>query len=319
VTTILVVDDDEAIRAYLQVTLELEGFEVVLAGDGAQALDLARHRRADLVLLDVVMPGMDGLETLARLRSDPRTRYLPVVLLSARSEREDAIAGLDAGADDYLAKPVDADDLLARVRAALRRADQQRLRSPLTGLPGNDTIQAELGRRVVDGAPLALLHVDLDGFKAYNDHYGFVRGDEALRRVAALLLDLQDTFRDEHAFVGHVGGDDFVVLCHPDDAEAIARAVCDRMDALAPELYDPADRATGWIEVPDRQGQRRRFPLLSASIGIATSTRRSFDHPGEVAATAAELKTYAKTRSSLGSAYAIDRRRGPGPRPPASG
>jgi diguanylate cyclase (GGDEF)-like protein len=308
-TTILVVDDDEAIRAYLAVTLELAGLDVCLAGDGAEALELARRRCADLVLLDVMLPVMDGLSALAQLQADPRTRHLPVVLLSARSDRQDAIAGLDAGADDYLTKPVEPDELLARVRAALRRAGEQRLRNPLTGLPGNGTIQAELARRVDARLPLALLHVDLDGFKAYNDHYGFVRGDDVLERVAALLLDLQDAFRDDHAFVGHVGGDDFVVLCGPSDAEETARAICRRIDALAPELYDPEDRDAGGIEVTDRQGVHRRFPLLSVSIGVASSARRAFEHPGEVASIAAELKTYAKARTSSGSAYAIDRRR----------
>lgn len=307
-TTILVVDDDEAIRDYLAVTLELAGLEIVFARDGVEALDLARRRRADLVLLDVMMPGMGGLTALARLQADPRTRHLPVVLLSARSEHEDAIAGLEAGADDYLTKPVEPDELLARVRAALRRADGQRLRNPLSGLPGNETIQAELARRVATGTPLALLHVDLDGFKAYNDHYGFVRGDEALRAVAATLLDLQDGFADDRAFVGHVGGDDFVVLCDPQDAEATARAICERVDRLAPTLYDPVDREAGTISVTDRQGVHRHFPLLTVSIGVASSGRRTFRHPGEVASIAAELKTYAKARTSEGSAYAIDRR-----------
>jgi diguanylate cyclase (GGDEF)-like protein len=310
VSTILIVDDDEAIRDYLAVTLELAGLEIVLARDGAQALELARRRRADLVLLDVMMPGMDGLTTLAHLQGDPRTRHLPVVLLSARSEREDAIAGLEAGADDYLTKPFEPDELLARVRAALRRTDHQRLRNPLSGLPGNEAIQAELTRRVAAKTPLALLHVDLDGFKAYNDHYGFVRGDEALRAVAALLLELQDGFADERAFVGHVGGDDFVVLCDPKDAEVTARAICERFDRLAPTLYDAVDREAGIIRVTDRQGVHRHFPLLSVSIGVASSARYTFRHPSEVASIAAELKTYAKARTAGGSSYVIDRRRG---------
>jgi diguanylate cyclase (GGDEF)-like protein len=320
VTTILVADDDEAIRTYLATTLELAGLDVVLAGDGREALELARQRRADLVLLDVMMPVMDGLTALARLQADPRTHHLPVVLLSARSQREDAIGGLDAGADDYLTKPIEPDELLARVRAALRRADQQRLRNPLTGLPGNETIQAELARRVATGAPLALLHVDVDRFKAYNDHYGFVRGDEALRAVATVLLELQDGFDDEDAFVGHIGGDDFVVVCHPEDAAVTARAICHRIDALAPTLYDADDRQAGAIAVRDRRGRLQRVPLLSVSIGVASSAGRTFHHPGEVAAIAAELKAYAKSRSTAGSSFVLDRRRqhAPPPEPPGA-
>jgi diguanylate cyclase (GGDEF)-like protein len=308
VTRVLVADDDEDIRHYLQVTLELEGFEPLLARDGVEAMEIARTQRPDVVVLDVMMPRLDGYAVLSALREDPRTSHLPVLMLTALSQRRDAIEGLKAGADDYLTKPFDAEELVARIVSALRRSDQQRTRNPLTGLPGNDSILRELGDRLSSQRPMALLYVDLDQFKPFNDHYGFLRGDEALRTVAHLLIDVRDETNDQDVFVGHVGGDDFVMICHPDIAEKLAQAICDRFDALAPSLYDPADREAGSIEVPDRRGIPQRFGLLSLSIGIASTERREIAHQGEMVAIATELKRYAKSHSGDVSNYAIDRR-----------
>jgi DNA-binding response OmpR family regulator len=339
-TRILVADDDPDVRAFLTVTLELAGAEVIEAADGWQALGHARRRHVALLLLDVMMPGLDGLQVLTRLRVDPRTQHLPIVLVSALTQRQDAIAGLDAGADDYLTKPIVADELLARVRAALRRAEHQRIRNPLTGLPGNETIVAELERRLRLGTPFALLHIDIDRFKAFNDQYGFVRGDQVLRELGRLLLTIQDetatTRRDRSVaagagrstpaaddplvddergvFVGHVGGDDFVVVCEPDQAEPVATRLCERFDRLAGSFYDERDRRAGVITVLDRQGTERAHAIMSLSVGVALSTDGRFRHSAEVAATAAELKQYVKSRQRSGSDYEIDRRRAPSQR-----
>jgi len=305
---VLVADDDEDIRVYLEVTLQLAGFEVVLARDGLEALRLARTEHPDVVVLDVMMPQLDGIRALEQLRDDPRTGYLPVMLLTARARTDDAIAGLDRGADDYLAKPFDPDELVARVRAALRRAETQRTRNPLSGLPGNESIVTRLGALLARGASFALLYVDLDSFKPFNDHYGFVRGDEAIRALAGLLQQVRDELDDPEAFVGHVGGDDFVLLVRPDLAALAARRICDRFDRLVPRLYDEDDRAAGSIEVPDRRGVAQRYGLLSLSIGVASTGVREFAHHGAMVATATEMKRYAKSRLAGGSAYAIDRR-----------
>lgn len=309
-TRILIVDDDEDIRAYLEVTLELAGYEVVAAADGEEGLELAFSAEPALIVLDVMMPGIDGLAVLQRLRSDSRTSHLPVVLLTAKAQREDTVEGLEVGADDYVTKPFEAEVLLARIHATLRRSDLQRSRNPLTGLPGNEPIQHALTSRLQAREPLALLYVDLDQFKPFNDHYGFMRGDDALRSLAAMLREIVTATGDERAFLGHVGGDDFVVLVHPDAAEDVADEICRRFDEFAPSLYDPGDRRVGSIEVADRRGVVQRYGLLSLSIGIAATDRRDFEHPGAMVTVATEMKRYAKSRLKGRSTWAIDRRAG---------
>jgi diguanylate cyclase (GGDEF)-like protein len=311
--TVLVADDDADIRAFLEITLQLEGFEVHEATDGVEAIEAARRVVPDVILLDVMMPRMDGIEALRVLRADARTSHIPVVLLTARAQREDTLQGLDAGADDYITKPFDGEVLVARLHAALRRADQQRSLNPLTGLPGNERILSELDCRLGDGTPFAMLYADLDQFKPFNDLYGFLRGDEAIRAVADLLRQVARDLGDADTFVGHVGGDDFVVVLAPELAEAVAGEICRRFDDLAPTLYDPADRMAGSIEVPDRRGVPQRFPLLSLSIGVATTERREFAHQGEVVTVATEMKRYAKSHASGRSTYAFDRRADEGP------
>jgi diguanylate cyclase (GGDEF)-like protein len=308
-TRVLIADDDEDIRAFLEVTLALNGYEVIEANDGVDAVERARRGGPDLVILDVMMPRMDGLEVLRRLREDARTAHLPIVLLTARGQAADTIEGLDAGADSYLTKPFEAEVLHAHVRAALRRADQQAARNPLTGLPGNERILSELNERLELGAGVAILYVDLDQFKPFNDHYGFLRGDEAIQATADLLQQIASEHGDERTFIGHVGGDDFVVVVPPELADPLAEVICRRFDALAPTLYDPIDRLAGGIEVADRRGVPQRYPLVSLSIGGASTEHREFDHPGELVETATEMKRYAKSRGGGRATYACDRRR----------
>jgi diguanylate cyclase (GGDEF)-like protein len=307
--TVLVVDDDPDIARFIEVNLRTHGYDVHLASDGVEALQRAFELHPSLMLVDVMMPRMDGFQVVERLRSDPRTANVSIIILTAKALTADKVLGLTAGADDYIIKPFDPVELVARVKGTLRRAREMRAVSPLTGLPGNARIHEEIQRLIDAGQRHAVLYADLDNFKAYNDHYGFLRGDEAIRFVAQCIQDSALTVAGVEAFVGHIGGDDFLVICPPEKAEALCREIITRFDDKASLLYEPEDRAQGYIEVTNRIQEVQRIPLMSISIGVATSERRAFTHPGEVVTVATELKEFAK-RSS-GSSWAVDRRGGP--------
>ncbi len=306
---LLVVEDDEFLARLLQVELVANGYEVAHALDGEEALAHALQRCPDLILCDVMMPRMDGFELTRRLRDDPRTEGVSIIMVTARGLAADKLTGLTAGADDYLVKPFENDELLARVATTLRRAKYMRAQSPLTGLPGNVRIEEAIESRIDEGGAFALLYLDLDNFKSFSDRYGFMRGDEALRATGLLIRDAAKGVAGPSTFVGHIGGDDYVVVCAPEAAEPVAVEVIRRFDALVPSLYAPEDRVRGYIEAEDRQGTVRRFPLLSVSIGIATTAARPFEHRAQAIEVATELKTYAK--KTIGSCYAVDRRRAP--------
>ena len=305
---ILVVDDDPDIARFVEVNLRTYGYEVHMASDGLQALEKAHEVRPDLILLDVMMPNLDGFEVARRLRSDPRMANVNIIMLTAKAMSADKVLGLTAGADDYIIKPFDPIELVARVKGVLRRAGEMKAMSPLTGLPGNLRIQDEIHRLVESEQPFALLYADLDNFKAYNDHYGFLRGDAAIQLTARILQDVVTEAVGEGAFIGHVGGDDFVAVSPPEKAEALAQAIVDRFDAERATLYDEEDADRGYIEVVNRRQEVQRFPLLSISIGVATTARRKFTHREEAVAVATELKEYAKR--TVGSSWAVDRRSG---------
>jgi len=303
---VLVADDDPSTRALLDMALQEAGYDCVLAADGRAALEQARATRPDLVVLDVGMPLLTGDEVHRELRRDRRTRYIPVVFVTAKRTTAEMAARLRNGADDYVAKPFDVDELVARIASALRRAAELRSLNPLSGLPGNLSIAHEIDARLTDGSNFACLYVDVDHFKNFNDHHGFTRGDRVIAHLADLLSQAVGEFGDD-TFIGHVGGDDFVVLAPGTRAEELAKEIIGRFDATVPTLYDAEDRARGWVEGPDRRGRTRRVPFVTVSIGIVPLIPERFAGATEAARAAAEVEEVAKRRS--GSGYAIDRRR----------
>lgn len=302
---ILVADDDPALCLLLRETLQDAGYSVLIANNGDQLVRMAQDHVPDLLLVDLMMPLMDGFEAIRQLRNDTRTAHLPMIILTARSASAEVVTGFESGADDYIVKPYDIDVLLARIRSHLRRASQRPVRNPLTGLPGNVLLQAELERRLAGDQPFALIYIDLDNFKAFNDAYGFSRGDRAIRMLASVLSEVAPP--DD--FLGHIGGDDFAILHYGGDAEGLCRKIIASFDVRVHELYDTVDLQRGFLRAVDRHGTSRQFGLLSLSISVVNSQGRQFSSVDEISKVAAELKGAAKSIS--GSSYVIDRRRAP--------
>lgn len=305
---VLVADDDPDILAVVKVNFELEGFDVDTAVDGEDALQKATANPPNVIVLDIMMPRMDGLTALHRLRGQAATANVPIILLTARGLPEDRVRGLELGADDYITKPFDINELVARVSAVIRRTQAARDLSPLTGLPGNFRITAEIEERIADKESFALVHADLDNFKAFNDHYGFMRGDEVIRFCASCLGSAAQGLGIEDPFVGHIGGDDFVAIIPAGIAEAYCKEVIERFDDGILDLYDTADALRGYIEVIDRRGERYAFPVVSLTLGVASTEVREINTQWEASAIAVEMKEFAKKQP--GSTYRIDRRLG---------
>jgi DNA-binding response OmpR family regulator len=304
ITRILIADDEPTVRQLLELVLTGQGYEVSLAMNGAQLVRMAQERVPDLVLVDLMMPQMDGYEAIRQLRNDTRTAHLPMLILTAKSTLDDVVTGFETGADDYITKPFNIPELLARIKGHLRRASQQPVRNPLTGLPGNILLTEELKYQLSRPDPFAYLYVDLDNFKAFNDTYGPARGDRVIRLLAEVLLESAASHGTGGDFVGHIGGDDFAIITSPDVLDTLCAHIISTFDQHVRLLYDPEDLARGYLQGIDRQGVPRRFPLISLSIGVATNRNRTFADYEELSRVAAEMKQFSK--QDPGSSYAVD-------------
>src|SRR3954467_9202847 len=263
---LLVVDDDPFIARLLEIELAAAGYQVRVANDGQQAMDQVGQDPPDLVITDVMMPHVDGFELTRSLRQDPRTATISVIILTARGLSADKLEGFAIGADDYIVKPFDTPELLARVRGVLRRKREMKDESPLTGLPGNNRVQEEIEGRVSSGQEFALLFVDIDRFEAFNDHYGFPRGDAVIQELAEMMQDVLVDSGSDDGFVGHLGGDDFIVAVGSSAAALVADTIVQRFDGAAPGYYDEEHLAGGWMEVPTGRGEPQRYDPISLSI-----------------------------------------------------
>ena len=306
---VLVVDDDEQMLRLVRRVLERAGFECVPVDNGHSAHGAAVEWRPDIILLDLMLGDTTGDQILAQIRGDFRTRLIPIVFLTVRSSLKDKVEHLLAGADDYVTKPFIPEELVARLRAVMSRSTTTRDLNPLTGMSGNSDILREMALRLANGERFACLYPDIDAFKSYNDHYGFLRGDDVIKTLATIILEVLEANYSPRHFAGHVGGDDFVILTDPGIAEAIANEITKRFDDAMPALYDAPDRERGWIESQERNGNSLRTPLVSVSIGIVIAEPGRYTSAAALASRAAEVKGVAKRMP--GSKWILDRRRPP--------
>lgn len=304
---ILIADDEPDLLSLLSYTLEMEGFRVQTAINGNEALASIRQDPPDIAILDLVMPQKDGFEVCKEIREDPLLQHLPIIILSATATKASKVEGLNLGADDFISKPVEVAELMARIRMIIRRTNQGLDANPLSHLPGNVAIERRVEQALHEGKPIAVLYIDLNQFKAYNDSYGYDAGDKVIKSTGQLLLKVAREKDGSLDFVGHIGGDDFIVITDPERMEPMAARIIKDFDALVPSFYKEEDRKRGAIVSTDRQGNPREFPLLSLAIGVCHNAVRKLSSYAQVSQYGTELKKQAKTQP--GSSYLIDRRR----------
>lgn len=307
---LLVADDDASLRNIVARVFEGTEWEVIAASDGASALEALAKNKPDLILLDLNMPGISGREVLKKVRLQPELSLTPVIILSGVDDTAEKVEGFNQGADDYITKPFSILELVSRIENVLKRNRRILNANPLTQLPGAPSIEEEATARMRGDEPLAFLYLDLDNFKAYNDCYGYLNGDKALKRLAGLLLDLSVEFKQEQVFVGHIGGDDFAVILHPGREQELAAEIARRFDLLAPELYNAEDRRRGHILSKNRAGHAMNYPLMTLSIAIATNENRKITHYAKIVDIATEIKSHLKSQKDrTSSVYLKDRRK----------
>ncbi|MBN1884113.1 MAG: response regulator [Candidatus Krumholzibacteriota bacterium] len=304
---ILVVDDEEHIRRILQFQLEKNGYRVVTAENGEEALQLVRREQPDLIILDLMMPKIDGFEVCRRIRQDFQTCQIPVIMLTAKSDLPDKIKGLKDGANDYLIKPYSNEEMLLRVGNVIDWSKQQKEANPLTGFAGNRAIEKELLHRIERKEAYAFLYMDIDNFKAYNDYYGYQKGDESILFLADIITESVNSLGGSNDFVGHIGGDDFVIITSPARAEFIARHIIDEFDKGSLVLMKEQDIRRGYLEVRNRLGEIKRVPLMSLTIAIVMDEGQRLKHFAQVSDIASELKSFGKGMS--GSIVVRERRK----------
>lgn len=286
--------------------LTREGFEVMTPTNPGQALYQMYADLPDLVVLNDDLTVSNGEEIVRQIRADPVFRQLPILLLLPAETDVRVEAWAELQLTDFILFPVTPLEVCARIRLCLLRSHFELDANPLTRLPGNNVILKEIQRRIEAGPPFGLAYLDIDSFKAFNDRYGFARGDDVLKVTARIVLNAVVNFGSGSGFAGHIGGDDFVLLLPLQQIETACREIIAHFDLIVPSLYDEADCRQGFLLLKDRQGRPCRFPLMTLSIAVVPSEGRGFTHVGQIIARAAELKAAAKARS--GSVYLIDRR-----------
>lgn len=303
--SILIVEDEAPVAHMLSSTLATEGYAPTIVYNGEDAIEYALREQPQLILLDLMLPGIDGFDVVSAIRANARTTHIPVMVLSARHDASVKVRAFASQVDDYMTKPFNGDELLARIRTQLRHL-RETLLSPLTGLPSGLRVEHAIAHQLRSPKPWSILYLDLDHFKAYNDVYGPVRGNDLIRLLGAVSAEALRAEGNPTDFLGHIGGDDFILISTPDRMEPLCQHIITMWERESPAYYAPGDAARGAITAFDRQGQQQTYPLVSVSIGIVTNLHRSLTTMEEFSRVAAEVKAQAKRLP--GSCYYMDQR-----------
>ena len=286
---LLVVEDDVDIANMLKIYFSGLEFEVDVAHRGSEALEKTKHVLPHLIVLDIMLPDIDGYEVCRNLRTSTRTSHIPVIFLTQKDERSDKLQGLELGADDYITKPFDIEELKLRVQGAIRRSERESLTDPRSGLPAGRLIEEQL-RRIIREQNWALLDLRLNHFDAFKDVYGFVAGDDVMRFAAMMIGEVVDEAGTRNDFIGHAGGDNFIVITTNDAALRMKQRVKERFAVEIQSHYNFIDRQQGFMQAPKADGGMEKVPFMTMSVGIVSPSQRSFTDIREITELAADAR-----------------------------
>jgi diguanylate cyclase (GGDEF)-like protein len=286
---LLIVEDDFDIANMLRIYFTGQNYEVDTASRGSDALEKTRQNLPHLIVLDIMLPDIDGFEVCRILRTNTRTSHVPIIFLTQKDERSDKLQGLELGADDYVTKPFDIEELKLRVQRAITRAEQQSLTDPRSGLPSGRLIEEQL-RRIIRVSDWALMDIRINHFEPFKDVYGFVAGDDVLRFTAMMLGEVVDERGSINDFIGHAGGDNFIIITTEQGSDGIAQRLKERFADEVLSHYSFMDREVGYIVTQTGDGQQIRHALMNLAIGVVSPSQHQFADIREITEMAAEAR-----------------------------
>lgn len=286
---ILIVEDDIDISTMLRIYFTGQGYEVDAALSGSEALEKTRLGLPHLIVLDIMLPGMNGYDVCKTLRTQTRTSHIPIIFLTQKDERVDKLQGLELGADDYITKPFDIEELKLRIQNAIARAERESLTDPRSGLPSGRLIEDQL-RRIIRRDNWELMDIRVNHFEPFREVYGFVAGDDVLRFTAMLIGEVVDELGTPDDFIGHPGGENFIIISTEEKGPAMRQRLKARFAEEVLTHYNFIDREQGYILSTNRQGQPEKVPVMSLSIGSVSPSKHQFADIREITELAAEAR-----------------------------
>ena len=298
-------DDDSSILVFRELFKNDPEYKFINVK--SEQIDVALKNIPSLIIINEDSVDRDVVELCKQIRTDEDNTITPVIVVSSNSEKSHRVKILQEAIEYFIKKPVDEEYLYYTIKNLNRLLTINRRISPLTGLPGNVQIHAELKKRILNREPFSVLYLDLDNFKAYNDVYGFLKGDEIIEFTAETICKCLHNAYNENVFIGHIGGDDFVGIIPDLHCDKVCQQILATFDAKSLKFFTQEDREKGYIEVANRKGIIEQFPLTSLSIGVVVADVGRFHNILEIGEVGAQVKHAAK--SVMGSSYAIDRRK----------
>ncbi|MBU0759205.1 MAG: response regulator [Candidatus Omnitrophica bacterium] len=303
---VLLAEREKSIAEIIVYLLNAWDYEVISVADGLSVLETVRREHPDIILIDSNLPKIDGLKVSKALKEDFLTAHIPVIILIDKKQIRKKMLEIEQGVDDYIANPPDPIDLEVRIEMALRRTMHQLHANALTRLPGNLEIEKIVQSKIEKRLPFSVAYYDIDNFKSFNDKYGYMKGDSIICHTAYVISTTVKRCGNKDDFVGHIGGDDFVVVTTPERDRLIASESILSFNRLAPFHYSKEDRERGYIAAKDRKGNIANAPLMSISIAIANNKDHTLENAVQLMEIIAEIKAYLKTLP--GSNFLVNRR-----------
>ncbi len=285
---ILVVEDDFDISNMLRIYFAGQGYEVQVAPRGADALAMTRKQLPHLIILDIMLPDMNGYDVCRDLRQTTRTSHIPIIFLTQKDERSDKIVGLELGADDYVTKPFDIEELKLRVKNSIEASKRQTQIDSKSNLPSGRLIEDQLRRLMHSAKAWAYVDIKINDFDAFTEVYGFVAGDDVIRFMALLMNEVVEECGTPEDFLGHPGRDNFIVITHVRDIDKLRQRLAERFNAEVQQHYSFIDRERGYVLVPDGAQGERQANLMTLSTGSVSTQTHQFADIREITELAAE-------------------------------